>query len=88
MLVYPLPLYLFVGQRNPELARDITAELERTISDGSFDHFFFNHPLVRDVLRKAHVKDRRIFKIDNPHLSTETPLERAELWLDINKIKV
>ncbi|AWB65565.1 diguanylate cyclase [Saccharobesus litoralis] len=88
MLVYPLPLYLFVGKNNTELATDIRVQLERTIADGSFDDFFFSHPLVRDVLKKAHVKDRRVFKIDNPHLSAETPLQRPELWLDINKIKV
>jgi hypothetical protein len=28
------------------------------------------------------MKNRRLFKIENPLLSKETPLERSELWFD------
>ncbi|WP_157964584.1 diguanylate cyclase [Algibacillus agarilyticus] len=86
MLVYPLPLYLFVGKQNAELGRDTERMLEATIADGSFDEFFFNHPLIKDVLQKANIKQRRIIRIDNPHLTAQTPLDRKELWFDVNTL--
>ncbi|AWB67147.1 diguanylate cyclase [Saccharobesus litoralis] len=88
MLVYPLPLYLFVGQQNTELAQDIHTLLETAIADGSFDEFFFSYPLIVELLKKANLKNRKVFRVDNPHLPAETPLQRKEFWLDINKITI
>lgn len=82
MIAYKMPFYLFVSQNNPELARDIETGLNRAIADGSFDRVFRNAPSVRDVLQKANMKERKVFYIDNPLLSKETPLHRSELWFD------
>ena len=41
-----------------------------------------NAPEVKDVIEKANMKNRKVFYIDNPTLSEETPLDRAELWFD------
>jgi len=60
--------------------------LNRAIADGSFDRHFFNHELVRDVLRQANLQDRRAFFIDNPNMTPETPVDRDELWLDISNL--
>lgn len=88
LLVYPLPLFLFVSKDNHELARVINNKLEQAIKDGSFDKFFFSHPLVKDALQKANIKDRTVFKIKNPQLSAATPIDRKELWLDVHKIDI
>ena len=82
MISYRMPFYLFTSNENKKLAADINLGLERAIADGSFDQLFYNDPNVKDVLAKANMKERKVFYIDNPLLSKETPLDRAELWFD------
>lgn len=82
MLAYKMPFYLFVSKNNPGLANDIETGFNRAIANGSFDEAFMNAPEVKDVIEKANMKHRKVFYIDNPTLSPETPLDRAELWFD------
>lgn len=82
MLVYPLPMYIFVSKNNEQLAQDIEQGFEMAIADGSFDQWFFSHPLIQDVLTRVDIKNRTILRIDNPHLPPATPLNRPELWLN------
>jgi len=82
MIVYRMPFYLFVSKNNVQLAKDLEAGLNSAIKDGSFDKTFYEDPLIQDAIKKADMKNRRIFNIDNPVLSAETPLDRTELWLD------
>ncbi|MET0356330.1 MAG: diguanylate cyclase, partial [Cellvibrio sp.] len=82
MLVYRMPMYLFVKNSNKALAKDLETGLNLAIADGSFDQVFLNDPAVKDVMAKADMKNRRAFYLDNPTLSKETPLDRKELWFD------
>lgn len=82
MVIYPMPMYFFVNKNNKALAAEIRNGLEKAIADGSFEQYFFNNPMIQDVLQKAHLKQRRAFRINNPDLSPETPLDRQELWFD------
>ncbi|MBD1387808.1 diguanylate cyclase [Neiella sp. HB171785] len=82
MLVYPLPMYIFVSKNNEQLAQDIEQGFEMAIADGSFDQWFFAHPLIQDVLDKVKIAERTVLRINNPHLPAATPLHRKELWLD------
>lgn len=86
MLVYRMPYYFFVEKNNKALADDIELGLNRAIADGSFDDTFYNDPNVKNALEKANIKNRKVFYIDNPLLTKETPLDRAELWLDPNSL--
>ena len=86
MLVYRMPFYLFTGKNNTKLAADLELGLNRAIADGSFDRIFLNDPMVQSVLEKANLEQRLVFPLDNPTLPKETPLNRAELWLDINSL--
>jgi hypothetical protein len=86
MLVYKMPFYLFVAPDNVTLANDLELGLNRAIADGSFDEVFYNDPRVKDVFEKANMKNRKIFYLQNPLLSSETPVDRKELWLDINSL--
>lgn len=86
MLVYRMPFYLFVNKNNAQLAADLELGLNRAIANGSFDKLFFNDPTVQDVLSKANLKNRLVFNLTNPTLPPETPINRPELWLDINKL--
>lgn len=82
MLYYKMPFYLFVSNNNRELQLDLSLGFERAIADGSFDETFLGDKAIQDVIAKAHMKERKVFVLDNPTLSPETPLERKELWFD------
>lgn len=82
VLVYPMPYYFFVAKENRELQREIGNGLEKAIKDGSFDRYFFNSPIIKAMLDKANLKSRKAFYLTNPMLTPETPVDRAELWLD------
>lgn len=87
MLVYRMPLYFFTKHGNTKLAADLELGLNRAIADGSFNEVFFRHPIVRSAIEQSNMHDRIAFMIDNPTLPKETPLEREELWFDINSLK-
>lgn len=82
VLVYRMPYYFFVSKKNSELQREIESGLEKAIKDGSFDRYFFNSPIIKAMLDKADLKNRRPFYLNNPMLTPETPLDREELWLN------
>lgn len=87
VLVYPLPTYFFVTRKNPLIAKDIENGLEKMISDGSFDRYFYSSKEIKDVLINADLPNRKAFYIDNPFLPKATPLERKELWISIDQLK-
>jgi hypothetical protein len=82
LLYFPTTRYFFVQRSDggEKLALRVEAGLEKMIKDGSFDAHFKKHkgPLIE----RANLKNRRVFKIANPFLSKETPLNRRELWYD------
>ncbi|PFG46196.1 hypothetical protein ATG66_3324 [Vibrio sp. ES.051] len=86
MLVYPFAMYFFVSPDNQTLHDDIYNGFEMAIQDGSFDELFFNHPMIKEVLEKANLKDRTVFRIPNPYMHDKTPFERKEFWLDVSKL--
>lgn len=86
MLVYKMPFYLFVSPANKGLARDIEAGFNAMIADGTFDHEFLNDPSIKKVIEMADLKNRKVFYLDNPALPEATPVDRPELWLDINNL--
>jgi len=87
MLVYKMPFYLFVSKNNQKLAKDLELGLNRAIADGSFDQAFFNDPAIRSAVEKADLKNRLVFQLENPQLPKETPVDRPELWLDVNNLQ-
>lgn len=80
LLHYPAPQYFFVNKKNNKLADRIERGLRLAINDGDFDRLFFNHPIHQDIFRKSRIDQRRIFRIRNPLLSPETPLDEKALW--------
>lgn len=82
LLHFPTTRYFFV-QRSPageKLAKRIEQGLNQMIKDGSFDAYFHKHKGA--LIERAHLKTRKVFRIGNPYLSPETPLQRRELWFD------
>ncbi|MYM90569.1 hypothetical protein GTP91_25775 [Rugamonas sp. FT82W] len=75
----PLPRYFFVGGQ-PRLARRLEYGLQLLIADGRFDQIF--HEFYDGLIEKAGLRARRIFKLDNPLLSPQTPLGNKAYWYD------
>ena len=80
LLYIPLPKYFFVSIKEPGLGKRLEEGLNILISDGSFDKIVFDYH--KNLLTTLNLKNRKIFKIDNPFLSSETPLNRKELWFN------
>ena len=86
LFVYRLPVYFFVREDRKELAADLREALDRSLQDGSMDEFFFSNPLIKDALEKSDLKDRIAFYLENPLLPKETPVDRAEYWLNLDSL--
>lgn len=84
LLNLPLPVYFFVTPTKPKLAERIENGLNMMIRDGSFDTLFFKYH--KEILESIGIHKRKVFKIANPNLTLETPLDRKELWLNISEI--
>ena len=78
VLFIPLPTYFFVTPKKPHLARRIEEGLILMMHDGSFDAFFQER--YGNIIAKADLKNRRLFKIDNPNLSDKTPIDVSYFW--------
>lgn len=82
MLVYKMDFYLFVNKNNKKLARELELGLNRAIEDGSFEKVFLSAESVQEAIAKGDLKNRVVIPLDNPFNSKETPIDRAELWID------
>jgi hypothetical protein len=82
MLVYKMDFYLFVNKNNKKLAKELELGLNRAIADGSFEKLFLSAPSVQEAIAKGDLKNRVVIPLDNPFNSKETPIDRAELWID------
>lgn len=81
LLYYPYPMYYFINRQHPELAERLERGLRLMIEDGSFDKFFWKY--YGPIIEKARVKNRKLFKIENPFLPPEVQLDHKELWIDL-----
>ncbi|MBV7536419.1 hypothetical protein KW842_11645 [Duganella sp. sic0402] len=82
LLQYPLPLYFFLRRdaEGQQLARRITDGMEIMIRDGSLNALFQQYK--GDSIKAGKLSGRRVLHLKNPHLTTETPLSRGELWFN------
>ncbi|GGA65063.1 hypothetical protein GCM10011369_03100 [Neiella marina] len=87
LLVYPQPMLFYTAKSNTELSRALEQGFELAVKDGSFASWFINHPMIEEVMSKIDLDSRTVIRIPNPHLPAETPVDRAELWLDVTQLK-
>lgn len=83
LLIYPFSLYFFTANNNQAFAQDLHAGLISAIENGSYDDMFYNHPIIRETLRKTQLKGRIVHRLNNPNMSDLTPVDDTRLWLDI-----
>ena len=84
LIQYPAPIYFFVKKDNTALASRVEKGLWLAIEDGSFNKLFQSHPSNKDIFEKANISNRKIFKVPNPLLSKETPIDNKKLWYSTN----
>jgi hypothetical protein len=86
LLIYPFALYFYVNKNDQALHDKLVNGFEMAIADGSFDKLFLNNRMIKDALQKTNLKSRNVIRINNPNMHPDTPINRPELWLDINKL--
>ncbi len=79
-LHYYAPCYFFVAKDNIPLADRLERGFRQAIQDGSFNQFFYNHRRIKNVFKLAKIKNRLIFRLKNPLLTPETPVDKKEFW--------
>ncbi|MCP4596466.1 hypothetical protein [Neptuniibacter sp.] len=72
LVQYPAPMFFFVNRNNNRLYERLTVGLNQSIDDGSFQTLFENHPVTADIVSRANLEQRKVFKLSNPLLSDET----------------
>lgn len=79
-LTFPSPVYFFVSKENEALAKRIVQGLQEMIADGSYDEFFYRHPLIKETITNLHLQARKIIAVPNPLLPPDTEKEPIEDW--------
>lgn len=79
---YTLPMYFWFPRTREgrRLAARAEEGMRMMIADGTYDAIFDKHQ--RQKILRLRLKERRIFRIDNPFVGPETPLSEKRLWFD------
>jgi ABC-type amino acid transport substrate-binding protein len=82
ILYYPLPMYFWFPktEEGRRLAARAEEGMRMMIADGTYDRIFDMYQ--RQKIERLRLKERRIFKIENPLLGPETPFDDKRLWFD------
>nr|WP_176645592.1 hypothetical protein [Duganella sp. SG902] len=79
-LYVPSPRYFFIGGGQRRLAQRLEYGLQQLLADGRFDHIF--HEFYDGLIEQAGLRRRRIFRVENPALPSQTPLSNRGYWYD------
>ena len=71
-LHYPSPYYFFVSYDNPRLKERIEKGLMNAEKNGSFQKLFDSHQVTKNMLAAAKLTQRKVFKLKNAFMSSET----------------
>jgi hypothetical protein len=79
---YPLPMYFWFPktEEGRRLAARAEEGMRMMIADGSYDRIFDRYQ--RWKIERLRLRDRRIFRIENPFVGPETPFSDKRLWFD------
>lgn len=77
-LYVPSPRYFFIGGGQRRLAQRLEYGLRQLVADGRYDQIF--HEFYDGLIERVGLRKRRIFRIDNPFLSPQTPLDNQAYW--------
>lgn len=79
---YPLPMYFWFSKtaEGKRLAARAEEGMRMMIADGTYDRIFDRYQ--RGKIERLRLKERTIYRIDNPNLGAETPFRDKRLWFD------
>jgi len=82
VLYYTLPMYFWFSRTDEgrRLAARAEEGMRMMIADGTYDAIFDRYQ--RHKIERLRLKERRIFRIENPNVGPETPLHDKKLWFD------
>ena len=80
VLFIPLPTYFFVTPKKPKLRDRIEIGLKKLISTGEFETIFQQE--FGPLIAKANLANRTMFKISNPNLTQEDPVNIDSYWFN------
>lgn len=81
LLAYPAPVFFYVHKDNVALANRVETGLRRAIADGSFDRFFYQHPMVRDVFDKLNLFERTTLYLCHLNHEDQALLQNDSAWI-------
>ena len=87
LIKYHSPLYFFVNKENSRLQQRLAFGLERAVENGKFDQLFNEHPITRDIIKKANLPNRRVVELHNPLLSPQSAelVDNKKLWVNFEE---
>ena len=82
LFYYPMPMYFWFPKTDEgrRLAARAEEGMRMMIADGTYDKIFTEYQDSK--IEKLKLKERKIFRIDNPFLGPETPFADKRLWFD------
>ena len=76
----PLPRYFFVAPGQARLVERLEYGLRALLADGRFERLF--HDFYDAMIEQIRLRQRRVFRMDNPTLPPQTPLDHKTYWYD------
>lgn len=80
VLVYPFAMFLFVSPNDEKLAKILNDSFEKAYADGSFEKFFYNHPIIKESIDISKLDERIRIEIPNPFLTVKTSEIDKKYW--------
>lgn len=80
LIQYKTASYFFVNKHNKKLAQDLEKGLKIIINKGLFDKLFYQY--YNTFIKNSDIKHRKVFQLQNPQLSKETPIKNKKLWIN------
>lgn len=81
VLRYPSVTAFYVNKKNDALAERIEYGLEKAISSGQFNEYFFSHPTIQEALENAALDKRTFIQLCNAYLPEWVPTHDEKYWL-------
>lgn len=85
LLRYPFAGFLFTNKENTRLSGILEQSFRDSYADGEFQKFFYNHPVIKDMLAKLDLKQRTLIDIPNPTLTPETAGIDQSYWHQLDE---
>ncbi len=82
VLYYPMPMYFWFPKTDEgrRLAARAEEGMRMMLADGTYDKIFAEFQDAK--IQRLKLKERKIFRINNPFLGPETPFQDKRLWFD------